>query len=65
MPRGVYKRARDRYCPECGRGPFSAQGLRGHLNFYHGRARRTPEVERIGRAVERFREFKRRIQKEK
>jgi len=58
MPTGAYPRRRDRRCPECGRGPFSAQGLRGHLNFVHGRGRRTPEVERIRRQVEAWRRLR-------
>jgi len=58
MPRGVFKRVRDRFCPECGRGPFSAPGLTGHLNFFHGRAAQTPEVRRIGEEIRRWRELR-------
>ena len=29
-------RVRNRLCPECGAGPFAAQGLSGHLRMAHG-----------------------------
>lgn len=45
-------------CPKCGRELKTTQGLRGHLNFYHGEARQTKEVVRIKRQIEEYKRLR-------
>lgn len=45
-------------CPKCGKELKTPQGLRGHLNFFHGEARQTEEVLRIKRQIEDYKKAK-------
>lgn len=45
-------------CPRCGRELKTPQGLRGHLNFYHGEAKQTEKVLRIKRQIEEYKRLR-------